>query len=118
MKKCSLSLLVLLLILSSCNSSASSNAQKIASVKLEIEKLEQLLSPQIEELKQQSNSIQIQGRALSQEEMDLVDDSSTLLNEYETFKQNLQNAETLNELQKNLETLQSIQDKVKALLQK
>lgn len=84
-------LFAFLLLSSSCQRGNSSEAQLLsqaAALHQEALRIDQEVKPQLEELIQQSNSIQIQGRALSGEEIRRVEAIDAVRSSYAWFENN------------------------------
>ena len=89
MKKIALILFTALSFLLSCGESAEHKLLHEAhDIHMEAFKIKQAVEPQLEQLVQRSNSIQIQGRALTEEEIKFTESVNTLVQQLEFWKEN------------------------------
>lgn len=92
------------------------NCQRQASILYQQSaELASLVAPAVEALEQEKNNISIQGRALSQAELQKVDQIDALLNRYDWFKENHQAVNKLKDQKACLETIQWMQNQLATL---
>lgn len=74
-----------------------------------------LVAPSLEQLKQEKNSISVQGRALTEAEAQKIDLIDSLLDRYDWFKANHQSTQRLKTQRAYLEAIQGIQKQIAEL---
>ncbi len=80
----------LILLIAACKSTPKDNPalQEAARIHAEAAQIEQALQPQLKELIQRKNSINIQGRALTEEEIAFVEKVNAIENSYTYWEEN------------------------------
>ena len=97
-------LLIFIFLFSSCNSSQEKTLlNKASKVHQESAQIESNLNGKLQELVQKKNSINIQGRALSTEELTFVDVIENLESSYQLWKENYQQSAVLHDLTASIE---------------
>ncbi|MEM6378858.1 MAG: hypothetical protein AAF705_11610 [Bacteroidota bacterium] len=102
----------LLLCLLFCTNCQRYNQARISTLFQQATDVATEIMPKLSQLEQEKNSISIQGRALTELEIQKVDQINTILDRYAWFKENHQANQNIKVQQKCLETIQWIQKQI------
>lgn len=110
-----LTLPILLCLFTVCLSCQRYSNAKATTLYQQAAEIEKIIAPTIEDLEQEKNSISIQGRALTEAELQKIDQIDALLDRYAWFKENHQNSKGIKTQKACLETIQWIQKQLPEL---
>lgn len=103
------SLPILLCLLTLCLSCQRYNNAKVSTLYQQATEIEVVVAPVLKEMEQEKNNLSIQGRALTETELQKIDQIDTLLNRYDWFQKNHQASQSIKMQKECLETIQWIQ---------
>ncbi|GAB5551680.1 MAG: hypothetical protein Sapg2KO_12710 [Saprospiraceae bacterium] len=100
---------MVLCLLTFCLSCQRYSNAKTSTLYQQATEIEALVAPVLKEMEQEKNSLSIQGRALTETELQKIDQIDTLLNRYDWFQKNHQATQSIKIQKECLETIQWIQ---------
>lgn len=107
-----LTLPILLCLLTVCMSCQRYSNAKASTLYQQAAEIEKVIAPTIENLEQEKNSISIQGRALTEAELQKIDQIDALLDRFAWFKENHRSSQGIKTQKACLETIQWIQQQL------